>query len=124
MLPLKTLALIRVSLRPRLGHALVDRLDADLVEDQVGRGVVGVDDHQPDGVAERERGPVARSARSGCRCRGPCRPCGSVSMLVELDLALVGLQVASTMIGSLMRLAVGIDVVGVERRTARRCRGA
>ena len=54
VLPRNTLALIARLLQPQLGHALVDGGDADLVEHEVGGGVVGVDDHQPDGVAQRE----------------------------------------------------------------------
>ena len=48
--------------------------DPDPVEHQVRRGVVGVDDHQVDRVAERERRASRRSARSRSPTPGPCPP--------------------------------------------------
>ncbi len=76
----------------QLLHRLGGRADADLVEDQVRRRVVGIDDHQVDGVAEREGRPVGEVGRQDARAGHLVRLLER-DRLVEVDLLLGRLAV-------------------------------
>jgi len=104
VLPLNTLALIFVCLKPSLSmRVFVEGWRSDRAP--CWWRVVREGDHQAHGVAERERGAVREVRRENTAALHLVVAL-SVSVLSSFSL-LRGLPVSLHMIGSLMRLAVG-----------------
>ena len=94
--------------------------DADLVEHQVRRRVVRVDDHQPDRVAQREARPPEKWYVSKPE-PGTLSSFFRVTIDVEVDLPAAGLPVGFDHDGKLDQAGRRHRLVGVVRERFARC---